>query len=157
VGPRQSKNPTPALPEVGEGVHNTKVPHVSIQVILLPVFMQVALTFVLLFMTRSGGSEIRFKDEPGYSSGSAKVASAYNSQFQLPVLFYVVVALAYLLHRTDFLFVMLSFGFVAMRIAHAFIMVTSNDARLRYGAFAAGLVLLAFMWISFAVNILLAF
>jgi hypothetical protein len=130
---------------------------VSIQIILLPVFLQVALTFVLLFMTRSGGSEIRFKDEPNDASGSAPVASGYNSQFQLPVLFYVVVVLAYLLRKADFLFVMLSFGFVAMRIAHAFIMVTSKDTRLRYGAFAAGLVMLAFMWLSFAVNILLAF
>ena len=129
----------------------------SIQVSLLPVFMQVALTFVLLFMTRSGGSEIRFKDEPGDPAGSAQVAGAYNSQFQLPVLFYVAVVFAYLLRRADFLFVMLSFGFAAMRIVHAFIMVKSKDARLRYGAFAAGLVLVAFMWIDFAVNILLAF
>jgi hypothetical protein len=130
---------------------------VSIQIILLPVFIQVALTFVLLFMTRSGGNDIRFKDEPNDSAGTAQIGSAYNSQFQLPVLFYVAVVLAYLLRKADYLFVLLSFGFVAARIVHAWIVVTSNDARLRYGAFVAGLVLVAFMWLSFAVNILLAF
>jgi hypothetical protein len=135
---------------------------VSIQIILLPVFIQVALTFVLLFMTRgpsprsAGYGDIRFKDEPNDPTGTALVGSIYNSQFQLPVLFYVVVVLAYLLRKTDFLFVILSFVFVAARIAHAYVVVTSNDTKLRYGAFAAGLVVLAFMWLIFAIRILLA-
>ena len=133
----------------------------SIQVILLPVFIQVALTFVLLFMTRSahtrsaGYVDIRFKDEPNDPTGSA-LAGVYNSQFQLPVLFYVVVTLAYLLRKADFLFVILSFVFVAARIAHAYVVMTSNDTKLRYGAFAAGVVVLAFMWLAFAIRILLA-
>ena len=128
----------------------------SVEIILIPVFIQVALTFVLLVMTRSGGNDIRFKDEPNDPAGTATVASAYNSQFQLPVLFYIVVVFAYILRKADYLFVLLSFGFVAARIAHAYVVVTSNDARLRYGAFAAGLVVLAFMWLIFAIRILLA-
>jgi hypothetical protein len=128
---------------------------VSIQIILLPVFIQVALTFVLLFITRSAGSDIRFKDEPNDPAGTAAVASSYNSQFQLPVLFYVVVVLAYILRKADYLFVLLSFGFVASRMAHAWFVVVSNDTRLRYGAFAAGAVVLAFMWFEFALRILL--
>jgi hypothetical protein len=128
---------------------------VSIQIILLPVFIQVALTFVLLFMTRSGGNDIRFKDEPNDPAGTTAVASSYNSQFQLPVLFYVVVVLAYILRKADYLFVLLSFGFVAARMAHAWFVVISNDTRLRYGAFAAGAVVLAFMWFEFAIRILL--
>jgi hypothetical protein len=127
---------------------------VPTQIILLPVFLQVALTFVLLFMTRSSGNDIRFKDEPNDPAGAAGIASAYNSQFQLPVLFYVVVVLAYLLRKADYLFVLLSFGFVAARIAHAYVMATSNEARLRHGAFAAGMVILALMWASFAVRVL---
>ena len=134
----------------------------SIQVILLPVFIQVALTLVLLFMTRSaqtrpaGYGDIRFKDEPNDPTGTAIVGSIYNSQFQLPVLFYVVVVLAHLLRKADFLFVILSFVFVAARIAHAYVAVTSNDTKLRYGAFAAALVVLAFMWLAFAIRVLLA-
>jgi hypothetical protein len=132
----------------------------SIQIILLPVFIQVALTFALLFMTRGAqtrsAGDFRFKDEPNDPTGTALVGSIYNSQFQLPVLFYVVVVLAYVLRKADFLFVILSFVFVAARIAHAYVVVTSNDTRLRYGAFAAGLVVLAFMWLIFAIRILLA-
>jgi hypothetical protein len=156
------KESHPALPEDGEG-RNVSRPfgelerwnqNVPTQIILLPVFLQVALTFVLLCMTRSGGNDIRFKDEPNDPAGSAAVASAYNSQFQLPELFYVVVVLAYLLRKADYLFVLLSFGFVAARIVHAYVMVTSNQARLRYGAFAAGMMILALMWASFAVRVL---
>jgi hypothetical protein len=128
---------------------------VPIQIILLPVFIQVALTLVLLFMTRSGRNDIRFKDEPNDPAGTAAVASAYNSQFQLPVLFYVLVVLAYMLRKADYLFVLLSFGFAAARIVHAYVVVTSGEARLRYGVFAAGAVVLALMWASFAVRILL--
>jgi hypothetical protein len=134
----------------------------SIQIILLPVFIQVALTFALLFMTRgtqtrsAGYGDIRFKDEPNDPTGSALIGSIYNSQFQLPMLFYVVVTLAYLLRKADFLFVILSFVFVAARIAHAYVAVTSSDTKLRYGAFAAGLVVLALMWLIFAVRILFA-
>jgi hypothetical protein len=128
---------------------------VSIQIILLPVFIQVLLTFALLFMTRGAqtrsAGDIRFKDEHNDPTGTALIGSIYNSQFQLPVLFYVVVVLAYVLRKADFLFVILSFVFVAARIV-----VTSNDTRLRYGAFAAGLVVLAFMWLIFAIRILLA-
>jgi hypothetical protein len=132
---------------------------VSIQFILLPVFIQVALTLVLLFMTRDGGSgyrDIRFKDEPNDPTGAVRVASAYNSQYQLPVLFYVAVALAAIVRRADFLFVILSFVFVAARLVHAYAVVIANDARLRYTAFAGGLVILAFMWLIFAIRILLA-
>ncbi len=134
----------------------------SIQIILLPVFIQVALTFVLLLMTRgaqtrsAGYGDIRFKDEPNDPTGPALIGSLYNSQFQLPMLFYVVVTLAYLLRKADFLFVILSFVFVAARIAHAYVAVTSSDTKLRYGSFAAGLVVLALMWLIFAVRILLA-
>jgi hypothetical protein len=134
----------------------------SVQIILLPVFIQVALTFVLLFMTRgaqtrsAGYGDIRFKDEPNDPTGSALIGSLYNSQFQLPLLFYVVVTLAYLLRKADFLFVILSFVFVAARIAHAYVAVTSSDTKLRYGSFAAGLVVLALMWLIFAVRILLS-
>jgi hypothetical protein len=85
-----------------------------------------------------------------------RVASAYNSQFQLPVLFYVVVTLAYLLRKADFLFVILSFVFVAARLVHAYAMVIVSDLRLRYAAFAGGLVVLAFMWLAFVIRILLA-
>jgi hypothetical protein len=127
---------------------------VSVEIILLPVFLQVALTFVLLFMTRSGESDIRFKDEPNEPAGTPAVGAAYNSQFQLPVLFYVVAVLAYLLRKADYLFVLLSFVFVAARIAHAYVILSSHDARLRHGVFAAGMVTLALMWASFAIRIL---
>ena len=90
-------------------------------------------------------------DDP---AGAAGIGNAYNSQFQLPELFYIVVVLAYLLRKADYLFVLLSFGFVAARIVHAYVMVTSNQARLRYGAFAVGMMILALMWASFAVRVL---
>src|SRR5580698_7650987 len=96
-----------------------------IQYVLLPLFVMVTLTFVLLVMTgraRVGairGGEAKVKDivlgQPNWPAPVIQVANSYNSQFQLPVLFYVLVILAAMLHKADLLFVTLSWIFVATR------------------------------------------
>ena len=71
----------------------------SIQFILLPLFVQVALTFALMFwmaFSRAGAlkrKETRMADVAlGQSNWPPKVqqiSNCYHSQFQLPLLFYV--------------------------------------------------------------------
>ncbi len=56
----------------------------------------------------------------------------------MPVLFYVLVALALPLRQTDLLFVILSWVFVALRFVHAYIHVGTNYVPNRFYAFAAG-------------------
>jgi hypothetical protein len=138
----------------------------SVQAILLPVFALVALTLVLLFLTgysrvrsvRRGETKVRdiALGQPNWPERITKIGNSYNSQFQLPILFYVLVILAYVLRKADLLFVILSWVFVLTRFGHAYIHVTSNHVGWRFNAFAAGFAVLAVMWIIFAIRILIA-
>jgi hypothetical protein len=137
----------------------------TLQAVLLPVFVQVALTFAMLGLTgyfraasvRCGDTKV--KDialrQPNWPEQVTKFGNSYDNQFQLPVLFYLVVVLSYVVRRADLLFVILSWLFVATRLVHAYIHATSNHVGRRFNAFASGFAVLAAMWIVFAVRILI--
>jgi hypothetical protein len=136
----------------------------SVQMVLLPVFVLVGLTFALLLMmagvrTRALTSgEVKFRDIAlgrNWPDRAAQVGNCFNNQFQLPLLFYVLVAIALPLRRADLVFVLLSWVFVVTRFAHAGIFVTSNDVRQRSLAWFAGVLILMAMWLYFALRLLL--
>jgi hypothetical protein len=137
----------------------------SIQMVLLPVFVQIALTFaLLLWMAQARGravsrGETKFKDialrQPSWPVRVTQIGNCYSNQFELPVLFYVLIALALPLRHADFLIVVLSWVFVITRFVHAGIFVSSNDVRQRSLAWFAGALVLLVMWIYFALKILL--
>jgi len=52
--------------------------------------------------------------------------TAYHNQLELPVLFYVLTILVIITRHADFLFVVLAWVFVLLRVAHAAVHVTSN-------------------------------
>lgn len=136
----------------------------TVPTILAPLLVQVALTFALLFWTgrcrfaavRSGEARLReiALGEPAWPPRATQAANAFANQFQLPVLFYVLVGLALLTRKADLLFVVLSWVFVLTRFVHAAIHVTSNRVPLRFQAFLAGAVILIVLWAVFAVRIL---
>ena len=136
----------------------------SVAAILLPLFIQVGLTFVLLFIlgplrvraVTSGetGPDVAL-DSNAYPARSRQVSNALRNQFELPVLFYVLTVLALITRKADLLFVVLAWVFVASRIVHAAIHITSNTLALRFTAFLVGALVLLVMWIVFAVSILL--
>jgi hypothetical protein len=137
----------------------------SIQMVLLPVFVQIGLTFALLLWMAGarrnalvgGGTKPRdiVLGQPNWPSRATQIGNCYRNQFELPVLFYVLIALALPLRHADLVIVMLSWVFVVTRFVHAGIFTSSNDLNQRSLAwFAGGLVLLA-MWIYFALKILL--
>jgi hypothetical protein len=138
----------------------------TIQAVLLPLFVQVVLTFVLLFWAghlRVGAvrrGEVRVRDialrEANWGARETQVANAYHNQLELPLLFYVLTILAWITKQADLLFVVLAWVFVVLRVLHATIHVTSNNVTQRYMAFAAGVIVLAIMWVIFIVRILLA-
>lgn len=137
----------------------------TIQAVLLPLFVQVILTFVLLIWTervRVGAirrGEVHMRDialrEPNWGKRETQIANAYHNQLELPLLFYVLTILAWITKQADLLFVVLAWVFVALRLVHAAIHVTSNNVPRRYMAFAAGVIVLAIMWLIFIVRILL--
>ncbi|MBR1122282.1 MAPEG family protein [Bradyrhizobium lablabi] len=119
----------------------------SVQWVLLPVFVQVGLTFFLLLWT----ADARRNAPARGATGAAQIAD----QFEIPVLFYVLIAIALPLRRTDLVIVLLSWVFVVTRFAHAGIFVTSNNGRTRSLAWLAGALVLLAMWIYFALRLLL--
>jgi hypothetical protein len=136
----------------------------SLQSILLPVFVQVALTFYLMFwMGTVRARALRRREvtldaialgQPAWPPYPTQVANAFRNQFELPVLFYVLVVLAIIARKADFLFVVMSWIFVVFRIVHAGIHTTTNVVRHRFYAYAVAAIVLLLMWIIFAVRVL---
>ena len=137
----------------------------SVQMVLLPVFVLVGLTFgLLLWMatarTRALTSrETRIADialgQQNWPERATQVGNCYSNQFEVPLLFYVLIALAMPLRHADLVIVLLSWVFVVTRFAHAGIFVTSNDVRTRSLAWFAGVLVLFAMWLYFALKMLL--
>ena len=138
----------------------------SIQMILAPLFVEVLLTFVLLYWTagmRVGAvrrGEVHPRDialrEQNWPKRSTQIANAYHNQLELPVLFYVLTILAIITRHADLLFVLLAWVFVVLRVAHATVHVTSNRVTRRFSMFASAALVLTLMWIIFIVRIMLA-
>ena len=137
----------------------------TIQMVLLPVFVQVALTFALLFWMASVRTasirrgETKMRDmalgQPAWPARVTQISNCYHSQFQLPLLFYVLVILAWITRQADLIFVVMAWIFVLARIAHAYVHTTSNHVPTRFNVFAVGVIVLLIMWIIFAVRILI--
>jgi len=137
----------------------------SIQMVLLPVFVSVGLTFFLLLWmvtarTRAvKGRETSIKDiaagQPKYPARTAQIGNCFSNQFEVPVLFYFLIALALPLRRADLFIVLMSWVFVVTRFAHAGIFVTTNNIQQRSMAWFAGVLVLLAMWIYFALKLLL--
>jgi hypothetical protein len=86
---------------------------------------------------------------------TAQLGDCYSNQFELPVLFYVLIALALPLRHADLFIVLMSWVFVVTRFIHAGIFVTSNNVRQRGLVWFSGVLVLLAMWIYFALKMLL--
>jgi len=137
----------------------------SVQLVLLPVFVLVGLTLVLLVGMVGGrrralvNGETKIRDialgQPNWPERATQIGNCYRNQFELPLLFYALIALALPLRHADLFIVLMSWVFVVTRFVHAGIFVTSNDLRHRSLAWLAGALVLFVMWIYFALRILL--
>jgi hypothetical protein len=139
---------------------------VSIRFVLLPLFVEVLLTFGVMFgmmyfrtsTLRRG--ETRLADislrEPNWPPRATQFGYAFANQFELPVLFYVLTILVIITHHADLLFVLLAWIFVLMRILQATVHVTNNNVRMRGAYYGVGALILVIMWIIFMVRIVLA-
>jgi hypothetical protein len=134
------------------------------QAILLPLFVEVILTFLLLFWL----APLRAQDfnagiarpdtvalrEPNWSPRALQVGYSFSNQFELPVLFYVLTILAYVTHLAGVIFVVLAWIFVIFRILQAYVHVTSNRIRVRGAFFGIAAIALAINWLIYIVEVL---
>lgn len=109
----------------------------TIAAILLPVFVLVILPFFLAFWLgfsrrdalASGavrGEDVALKRAP-WPEQAEEIGHAFSNQFEAPVLFYFLVALAIITHKADLLFVVMEWVFVILRLVHASIHTGPND------------------------------
>jgi hypothetical protein len=137
----------------------------SVQAVLLPLFVEVTLTFVLLIwmaylrtsaltqgIVRPGDIALR---EPRWPSRTTQIGNAFHNQLELPVLFYVLTILAWITRHADYLFVVMAWIFVLLRLGQAFVHTTGNDVRRRGAIFGVGALVLALMWLIFMLRLLL--
>jgi hypothetical protein len=133
--------------------------------VLLPVFVLIGLTFALLLGmagARRGalvGGQTKIKDialgQQNWPTRATQIGNCFKNQFELPVLFYILIAIALPLRHADLIIVLLSWVFVVTRFIHAGIFVTSNDLNQRSLAWFAGVLVLLAMWLYFALRIML--
>jgi hypothetical protein len=137
----------------------------SVQWVLLPVFVLVGLAFFLLLWMATArgqalkGRETNLKDvalgQAKWPTRTAQIGDCFSNQFEIPVLFYILIALALPLRHADLFIVLMSWVFVVLRFIHAGIFVTTNNVRQRGLVWFSGVLVLLAMWIYFALRILL--
>jgi hypothetical protein len=136
----------------------------SLQAVLLPLFVEVILTFALMLRMgalrsadhRSGAvksADIALR-EPNWPRRTAQAAYSFSNQFELPVLFYVLTILVWVTRHAGYAFVLLAWVFVICRLLQAYVHVTSNNMRLRSAFYSVGAVALMVMWLIYIVEVL---
>lgn len=138
----------------------------AVKVLLAAMFVQVALTLVLLgWLGRARAQsaargEVRIADvalsSDAWPDRIKQIANSFNNQFELPVLFYVAVLLALVVGKVDWIVAGLAVAFVVLRLLHAYIHVTSNHVIRRFQVYVGGFVMLSALWLYLAARVLLA-
>ena len=137
----------------------------TLPMILAPLFVLVLMTFVIgtilaaMRVPPLTRGEVRPETvslrQPNWPPRALQVGYSFQNQFEMPVLFYILIALALPLRHADLVIVALSWVFVVTRFVHAGIFVTSNDLNYRSLAWFAGVLVVFAMWVYFALKILL--
>ena len=126
------------------------------QLVLLPAFAHVALVVYLLVRMGTGRVEavkrrvVKLSEvdtnKQGYPEAVRNFANNYHNQFELPVLYYAVLAFAMNTGLVDTVLIVLSWGFVGSRLVHSFVQTGKNVIRTRFKVFGVGLGFLLLMW-----------
>ena len=133
-------------------------------VILLPAFAMVALTFAVLLrlmFTRIGYLRAQ-RIHPQRVANAAQMAALVpdtraadnvRNLFELPVLFYLAVIVAFLTAQGGIVVTALAWAYVILRCTHSLIHCTYNKVMHRFYAFLASVIVLALLWARLAVGL----
>jgi hypothetical protein len=133
--------------------------------ILYPVFVQVALTFILLLAmgrARVGAikkrevkvGEIALGQIDPWPERPKAIARSFHNQLETPILFYAVVAIALAVKAVTPAMVMVAWAYVVIRLIHAAIHISRNTVSQRFIAFLASVALLIAMWVLLAWHVI---
>jgi hypothetical protein len=133
------------------------------QSLLAPVFLHILLTAwigVSLGRARfksARAKEVRREDialnNKAWPDHVLKFSNNFDSQFQVPLLWYAGVGLLLITGLADQVAVALSWLFVASRLAHTFIHTGANVVINRFRAFLFGFIAVLALWLWFAIRL----
>ena len=137
------------------------------KLILMPVFLQILLTSVVLVLM--GRRRIRAAKNKEISVAAFKtmnlsganeqvIATSRNfeNQFQMPMLYLFSVLFTLQLGLADMGYVVMGAAFVLLRLVHTFVHIGSNNVRLRFNVFLLGCVVLWAIWLRLVWQVLAA-
>lgn len=131
--------------------------------LLYPVFVQAALTFVLMFwMARERFKAFREKTvqfgppgtRPVWTGRAGIVSNAFHNQLEMPILFFLVIAFTTIANGGDWLTTALAWAFAVLRILHAAIHTTYNHIPHRFMIYVASNAVLLVLWIRLALHVM---
>ncbi len=135
----------------------------TIASILLPVFAEVLLIFVLFAaMAKSRQdamkSGVRESDialgTQAFPVKTRQISNAYANSFEMPTLFFVAVLFGVVLHQAGTLFVVVEWLFVIARVGQAYVHTTSNKVSIRGICFLGSVVTTVVLWLILALGVL---
>lgn len=103
--------------------------------------------------TKDLALDVGQRNWPGWS---AQASACFNNQFEMPILFFIAIIFAALTQTAAPFFIILAWAYVATRIAHATIYLTTNIILYRFIAFTVGFLIIVIMWALVAVKVLSA-
>ena len=141
--------------------------HASPTLILYPVFaMFLLVIFVLLYMGRMRFAAVRkgelsIKFFRAYADGNEPerlrvISRNYVNLFEMPVLFYVGVILAYITDQVSYWMIGCAWAYVAFRYMHSYVHLTSNNVMVRFSIYLASTFVLTVMWSTLLVVLIRA-
>jgi hypothetical protein len=132
--------------------------------LLYPVFVQVALTLVLALLTAGArflsvsGGKVKIGDivlgQRAWPPRIQQLGNSLNNQWESPTLFYAVIAFALITGASAAVMLPLAWVWVALRIVHAGIHITSNTLQIRFMSFITGFAVLVAMWVVLALHVM---
>ena len=133
------------------------------QWLLLPAFVHVAMVYGIgglmgqarVRAARSGAVKISdiAVDNSRWPEEARKIGNNFQNQFEVPVLFYAVLAMLLATSLADSVEVVLAWVFVASRVVHSAIHLGANVVVRRFQAFVFGFTVVALMWAWLAIRL----
>ena len=137
------------------------------KLILLPVFVQVLLTSVVMILM--GRRRIRAAKNKEISVAAFKTMNLtganeqviatsrnFDNQFQMPMLYLFSVLFTLQLGLADAVYVALGAAYVLLRIVHTAVHIGSNTVRLRFNVFLLSCAVLWVIWLRLVWQVLVA-
>ena len=132
---------------------------------IFPVFFQVLLTFIIMFTmgfmrfrsvkqrTVNPKDYVLMTGQEKWPEMIQRVSRSFHNQLEVPLLFYVLVAMVLITGVSMPLMVTLSWVYVGLRYVHALVHLSYNNVLHRFGVFVISCLLLLAMWVMFILEL----